>query len=405
MYPPHHYGGYELSCQDVVTRWRQRGHRVDVLCSELRHEGVADGDEPSIRRELPIAFRDGDLFRPPARELLARERRAQATLRDALERSQPDVVSVWHLAALSTGLLQTLVECGVPLVYVVCDDWLIYAASIDPWMRWFANRPWLGRVVQRLVGVPATLPDIGADGTFCFVSDVERRHSEQGSRWSFPRSTVTFSGIDPVDFPVASEVADRPWRWQLLQADRFDPRKGQAVSIRALAQLPGEARLSLLGRGDDAVRAELTALAAAQGVGDRVTMGVVPRAELRARYEAADALLFPVAWEEPFGLTPVEAMACGTPVVATAMGGSAEFLVDGVNALVVPPNDADSLAAAVRRLAADAALRRQLVSGGLRTAAELNADRLADVLEDWHLAAAARFVDGEPAHRVLDVLA
>jgi glycosyltransferase involved in cell wall biosynthesis len=94
-------------------------------------------------------------------------------------------------------------------------------------------------------------------------------------------------------------------------------------------------------------------------------------------------------------------MACGTPVVATGTGGSGEFLVDGVNCLRFPVKDHVALATAIRRLAEDRDLRRQLVLGGFRTAQELNVDCLAAVLEDWHIAAAARFVNGRPPDRVL----
>jgi glycogen synthase len=79
-------------------------------------------------------------------------------------------------------------------------------------------------------------------------------------------------------------------------------------------------------------------------------------------------VLFPVRWEEPWGLVPLEAMAAGRPVVATATGGAAEYLRDGENALVVPPDDPVALAAAVRRLE-DEGLRARLVAGGRATAA------------------------------------
>jgi glycosyltransferase involved in cell wall biosynthesis len=65
-------------------------------------------------------------------------------------------------------------------------------------------------------------------------------------------------------------------------------------------------------------------------------------------------------------------MSVGRPVVATGTGGSAEYLRDGENALVVAPGDAAALAAAVRRLAGDAALRERIVAGGRATAARFS---------------------------------
>ncbi len=94
-----------------------------------------------------------------------------------------------------------------------------------------------------------------------------------------------------------------------------------------------------------------------------------PREELPAAYAEADALLFPVRWEEPWGLVPLEAMAVGTPVVATGTGGSGEYLRDGENALVIGRDaEPSDLSGALRRLAGDADLRRRLREGGIATA-------------------------------------
>ncbi|MEY2565786.1 MAG: glycogen synthase [Actinomycetota bacterium] len=402
MYPPHHFGGYELSCRDTVERWRERGHEVSVLTSTMRLAGVED--PPGERsngtwRDLNIAYRDADLWSPPFSQRLGRERADQTRLSAAIADARPEVVSLWHMGALSTGIITTLVRSGLPLVYVVCDDWLTYAARIDPWMRWFLGRPRLGGAVERLARVPATVPDVGASGAFCFVSDLTRRRSIEHTDWTFPIATVTYSGIDERDFPVTTAPAKAVWRWRLLHVGRLDPRKGIETAVRALANLPREATLDLLGAGDDSYRDELEGVARGLGVGERLRFGSVPRDQLRERYEDADAVLFPTDWEEPFGLVPIEAMACGTPVVATGRGGSAEFLVDGANCVQFPAGDPVALAAAVDRLADDAALRARLVQFGKHTAAELTASRLADVLEEWHLAAAERFRSGQPAQR------
>lgn len=404
LFPPHHYGGYELSCRDVVTRWKEAGHAVTVLTSDLRRPGVGDPPDEraaGVRRDLPIAFAGGDLADPPLRQRLGRERRAHAALDAALAEVRPDVVSVWHPAALSTGLLAALARRDLPLVYVVCDDWPTYAHKIDPWMRLFAGRPRLARFVEGRTGVPTSLPDLGATGTFCFISQTTRRRCEAHAPWTFPDAAVTYNGIDHREFPVAIEVPDRPWRWRLVNAGRLDERKGLATAVRALVDLPSEATLTLLPPAGDPGIAPLRRVADASGVGDRLRVIESTRDELRAHYLDADVCVFPTEWEEPFGLVPLEAMACATPVVATGSGGSGEYLHDGGNCLRVTPGDAAGLAAAVRRLAEDVDLRRRLVGAGLRTASELGVDRYAKVLEDWHLAAADRFAAGRPPEPAL----
>ena len=79
-------------------------------------------------------------------------------------------------------------------------------------------------------------------------------------------------------------------------------------------------------------------------------------------------MVFPVRWEEPWGLVPLEAMAKGRPVLATGRGGSAEYLRDGENCLLFEADDSSALARALHRLASDPALRARLRAGGLETA-------------------------------------
>jgi glycosyltransferase involved in cell wall biosynthesis len=401
MYPPHHYGGYELSCRDVVDRWRARGHEVEVLTTTMRVPGVADPPAESdagVRRELLWYWDDHVLTSPAPWRRLWHERHNRRRLRAALRRHRPDVVSVWNMGAMSLGLLDLLVRADVPVVYVVCDDWLLYGARLDAWIRAFRDRAALGRIVTTITGLPTSVPDIAADGTFCFVSDVTRQRAEEHSGWTFRRATVVYSGIDSADFPLL-EPHDRPWRGRLLCVGRIDGRKGFDTAIRAVARLEQPVSLDIVGKGDEAHHRELRELVASLGVDDRVTFSTAAREELAAVFRAADAFVFPSTWTEPFGLVPLEAMACGTPVLATGVGGSGEFLVDGVNCVRFPPGDDAALADAVRRLAGDAGLRDRICRGGLATAADLTVDRLADVLESWHQAAAEGFRDGVPEPR------
>jgi glycosyltransferase involved in cell wall biosynthesis len=392
MYPPHHYGGYELTCQDFVEHRRAAGDEVVVLTSDIRVPGVDDDavDPPHVRRALQIYWHDHVVLAPPLRDCLARERANQAALAAVLDELRPDVVSAWHMGAMSLGLLTTCERRSLPITYVISDDWLIYAPAMDPWTKlWRRLRPLRG-VGERLTGVPCGVPDLGATGRFCFITATTRRSAERSSPWRYPTSTVAYCGIDVERFPVGARGdADRPWSWRLLNVGRIDERKGIDTAIRALTHLPAEATLRVDGWGDDRYLDELRALAARLGLGDRVTFGVSPRQGLADRYATADVFVFPTRWAEPFGLVPLEAMACSTPVVATGTGGSSETLLHDVNALLVPVDDDAALAAAVTRLAEDEALRARLVAAGHVTAAELSVPRWLAVLDEWHEAAAA----------------
>jgi glycosyltransferase involved in cell wall biosynthesis len=376
---------------------------VHVLTTVTRLPDVPEEAEPAVRRALRWYWNDHRILRPPFEERLAIERHNRSVLVSLLRETSPDVVSVWAMGAMSLGLIDVLNRANVPTAYVVCDEWPVYGPRLDAWVAGFQR----GGVrfvapIVRAAGLTTSMP-APSHAACLWLSDFVRSRVLGATHWKPAHETVTYSGIDTRDFPLSADSpgpgAGDEFGWRLLGVGRVEPRKGFSAAVEALAQLPAKATLRIAGPDDGAQTAQLMAAAGDLGVADRIRIAPVPRAELRHVYAAADVFVFTSAWREPFGLTPVEAMACGTPVVAAATGGSAEYLADGVNCLVVPPRDPAAIAAAVRRLAESPRLRERLVEEGRRTAAQLTADTLADVMERWHLAAAARFADGEPPHR------
>ena len=197
---------------------------------------------------------------------------------------------------------------------------------------------------------------------------------------------VAHSGIHE-DFLDPAPVVD--WRWRLLYVGRLDDRKGVDTAVEAMAGLPEEARLELIGGWDAAEEARLRRLAHDVGVEARVHFaGQLDRSEVAAAYASADVTVFPVRWEEPWGLVPLESMAKGRPVVATGRGGSAEYLRDGENCLLFAPGDAEALAVAIRRLATDPPLRVRLREAGLKTAPRHTEAALNEAVEQALMSAA-----------------
>lgn len=366
MYPPHHLGGYELVWRSAMEHLRAGGHEVTVLTTDHRQPGVSAGDDPGVRRELRWWWRDHEWPRFSLRARLATERHNAAVLDRALAEARPDVVAWWSMGGMSLSLIERVRRRGLPAVGFVHDDWMVYGPQVDAWLRLW-RRPGsrlAAPVGQRATGVP-TRVDLSRAALWLFVSEHTRRRAGEGRR--LERTGVAHSGIDAAFLAPRPE---QPWRWRLLYAGRLDARKGIATAVAALAQLPKEATLVIAGAGDERARAELRAAAAAAGVAGRMHLaGAMSRESLLAAYADTDAVLFPVVWDEPWGLVPLEAMGVGRPVVATGRGGSAEYLRDGENCLLAAPGDVGAWAVAIRRLADDTALRARLREGGAATAA------------------------------------
>ena len=378
MYPPHSFGGYEAVWRSAVEHLRSVGFTARVLTTDTRTDTDAP-DDPDVHRALRWHLRDGefDVLGPRARAAQARHN--HRVLRRHLDDLRPDVVAWWSMGGLSLTMLEDVRRRGIPAVAFVHDDWLDYGRSVDPWLRQFTGprRGRLAPIAERLAGIPARV-DLGAAASYVFVSEHTRRHA-LGTGLELPRTDVAHSGIDPA-FLDPAPVG--PWRWRLLYVGRLDPRKGVETAVRALATLPDEARLEIVGGWDAREEQRLRAVAAEAGVSARVEFaGHRGRDDLGKRYAACDVVVFPVVWEEPWGLVPLEAMARGRPVVATGRGGSGEYLRDGENCLLFGAGDPAALAAAVRRLAGDPGLRARLRAGGLRTAPQHTEATLNEAVE------------------------
>jgi glycosyltransferase involved in cell wall biosynthesis len=145
--------------------------------------------------------------------------------------------------------------------------------------------------------------------------------------------------------------------------------KGQDVLLRAFARLDAQyANAVLLLVGDGKRRQALEKLAARLGLGGRVVF-TGWRSDACSLIAAADVLVLP-SREEPLGLTLLEGMAVGTPVIGCRTGGMPEIVDPEVNGLLVDSGDPDGLAAAIGRLLSDAQLRARLIPAGRKTVAE-----------------------------------
>lgn len=159
-------------------------------------------------------------------------------------------------------------------------------------------------------------------------------------------------------------------RFEALFVGRLVERKGTPVLVAAAALLPKESRIRVVIVGDGPDRPALEAQAAALGVADRVQFrGRVSAEELQRAYASAGAFILPAVIDsrgdtEGLGVVLLEAMSYRVPVVGSRIGGITDIIVDGESGLLVPPGDAEALAAAMRRLAEDPGYARRLGDAG-----------------------------------------
>lgn len=190
-------------------------------------------------------------------------------------------------------------------------------------------------------------------------------------------------GFDRTEFwPIPRQLARRtlgldPRGKILVNIGRLAPRKGIDNAIRGLARLEADYGVvaTLLVVGGDSEQPDpvltpeigrLRAIADAEGVGERVRfIGRRSRPRLKLYYSAADAFIT-TPWYEPFGITPLEAMACGAPVIGAAVGGIKYSVVDGVTGYLIPPKDPDALAARLAELYRDPTRGRRLGRNAIR---------------------------------------
>ena len=226
------------------------------------------------------------------------------------------------------------------------------------------------RIIAEADGIVAECPQDLVDLTTLYRADPRR-------------VAVVPCGFDreefwPITRPFARRALGLPADERiLLNIGRVVPRKGIDNLIRALAVLSHEhgvqAKLFVVGGNSDLPCpvatpeiGRLQALAEAQGVGAQVVFtGRRSREFLKLYYSAAD-LFVTTPWYEPFGITPLEAMACGTPVIGADVGGIRYSVLEGTTGYLVPPNDPQALAGRAAQLLLHPERSRELGRNGIR---------------------------------------
>ena len=346
-----HAGGAEVHLHEIFGRLARQGHAIDLVASGW--PGAA-----------PRADLDGmQLRRVGGRHTFAL--RARPAVRRLLAANRYDVVveDINKLPLFLAGLTDRPFCALVPHLFGATAfreaSWPIAAVV------WAAERP-IPRAYRRAwfhAISESTRDDLVRRGVP--AERVEVIYPGVDARWYAPDATVARA-----DVPT------------FLYVGRLKRYKGVEIALRALAlarRSRADLVLEVAGQGDD--RARLERLAAALGIGDAVRfLGFVSQEEKRRRLRRAWALVFPSP-KEGWGISNVEAAACGTPALASDSPGLRESVRDGVTGFLVPHGDTGGLAQRMLALAADPGLVARLGRAGRAFAESLSWERTARATE------------------------
>lgn len=353
-------GGVESFVWDLSRELARRGHAVTII------GGVGPRREPAAGvRVITYPFISRRVWQalPPLRrayaeaKLLERLTMAPAALPE-LVRGGYDLIHIQKPYDLGPALLAR--RLGGPRVVLGCHGEDFYAGD---------------QALARRVDAAVSCSRFNARTV--------------AARYRF-EPHVVFNGIDTGLFRrVAPDPALRRASERLLLfVGRLQPWKGVETAIRALGRLPA-ARLLIAGDGED--RPRLEGIAAELGLQSRVDfLGPLPRSDLPRLYSSVDLLLATSHASETFGIGPVEAQACGLPVVATRFGGFPEVVAEGVTGLLTPPRDPVALADAVTALLDDPPRRAAMAQAAPGWAAQFAWPAVADRIEAVYREALAR---------------
>ena len=361
-------GGQNVHVAALSAELARRGHQVVVYTRR---------DDPDLPDRVPLSGRrvaDGVVVehipagpsRPvPKDELLPYMKSFAAQLCRRWRLSRPDVVHghFWMsgLAALSAvAKLDSAVQTGESPIAVTQTFHALGSVK----KRWQprtdtspAERIEIERRIVRSV-----------DRIIASCSDEVAELSRLGAVGS--SIDVVPCGVDTALFSPHGPAEARSDRPRIVYVGRLVPRKGVDDLIRAVAGLDGVELLIVGGPPADQLDrdAEVARLRALAGGHPGIRLvGQWPHEQLPSLLRSAD-LVASVPWYEPFGIVPLEAMACGVPVVASAVGGMLDTVSPGETGLLVPPREPAAIRAAISRLLADADLRRAMSEAGVRRA-------------------------------------
>ena len=392
--PPDYDGGFELSAFRNAKSLREKGHDVDLVCGLFRNSYQGERvDAPWVHRIFKIAqnkdgwssaemflggqsdlrFNLGNLFSQIGLRLsniqglmkmLDLAPGNESALDQYLEGKEYDVAYVFGIHRIGTSVIQSLMKKGIPVLYHQGDEWLAY----------YLHPGRLKKLVLNLAS-PLTFSRERKIDTnhICLVSEfMKQRFVDAGMDES--QLSVIHRGVE---FPLRKDLdRERFFPPVFLVASRLTLYKGIHFAIKAVAildrkQPKSEWELWIAGHGDPMTVQYFHNLVEELGVEHRVKfVGKHSRESTFALMQRSVAVISPSVFDEPFGNTNIEAMASGTPLIASRSGAIEEIIEHGKSGLIYDRTKADELATQMQLILTNKDLAHSLRVEGLKRVAK-----------------------------------
>lgn len=366
-FPPHTVGGYEILCEQTLAMLRSRGHEIKVLTS--RHgldPDVEAPPEPDIRRIFNLEQTPEDSAPVEPKVRIATFKSNDEACREELAAFKPNIVFIWNQRRITLGPALAAQALKYPTVYYQCDDHLL---EYRPRAMSGGMSGMIGGMADRLWGRAYTTEALNMGRTLCISRTLRDVLARQGIPVS--HAQVYYPGIALERYPMKSDVGRVHHPVRLLYLGPLRPNKRVEVIMRGLGMLLEDghfrATLTIAGDGDSQYMQSLERVAADLGLSDETLfMGRLDYEQIPSMYRDHDIFVYASAWDEPFGLTHLEAMASGCPIVSTDCGGPTEYLAHEENSLILEKDNPRMMAQAIARLLQNAVLRRRLAENARR---------------------------------------
>ena len=395
LFPPLHAGTFDFRCECVCNLLQKRGHEIKVLTS--RYGLNQEQRDPYIERRLILNGRFDAPLVTGYGEMKEIEAHNNEVVRETIANYLPELIYVWSLQGLSKSIIFTLRNTKIPTVYDVADDWMSSGIKEDPWLHWWnCDKPGIAAGLMRasleasgqrdriseaiptrmmkgyervpeLYGKRADNVQPGSISAFhfdrlYFCSQALKQEAEQAG-FRIGHAEVIYPGIATEKFwNEPKPVGNTPKKFLIVS--RLSAGSGVMTALQALKLARDHevhASLSVYGRGESEQMAQLKSYVIQQSLPVEFLTVSNQQKDLAQVYRQHDAFIYCAEWDEPFALTPLEAMASGIPVVAAKSGGVRELLRAGENGWAYKPGDALELASRIQEVQMQPALRAQIL--------------------------------------------